>query len=153
MKDFVADLQRYSKWANGEVAAALKANDVPQKAVELMSHIVNANILWLARLENRSVETDPWQVYDKKELPELVEKSEDALIDFILHSDEMKLGSKAGYMNSRGEEFLSGITQILSHICIHGAYHRGQIISLIKDCMERVPYTDYIHYTRKVKNH
>ncbi len=151
MKDHFKDLQQFNQWANEVVAEAIENNNVPPKAVELMSHIVNANILWLDRLEGRISETEVWRVYEKVKLKDVLAKSDLALMNFILDADESKFSETIDYTNSKGEVFSSVVGEILTHICVHSAYHRGQIISIIKDTVSPIPYTDYIHYARKIK--
>lgn len=152
MKDHFIDLQRFNNWANGVVVETFEGKDVPSKAVELMSHIVNANILWLDRLEGRISDTEVWKVYDKNQFRDLLAKSDLALMNFILSVDDMKFSEMIEYANSKGEVFRSGVGEILTHLNVHAAYHRGQIISLIKDIVSQLPYTDYIHYARKIKS-
>ena len=152
MKDHFIDLQLYNQWANGVVADSLEKNDVPEKATELMSHIINANILWFDRLEGRDSGVEVWKVYNRDELGELLKRSDIALMNFVNNFDESKFSDKIDYMNSKGEKFSSGISEILIHLNIHAAYHRGQIISLMKDKVSPLPNTDYIHYARKIKS-
>ncbi len=151
MKESFLDLQRFNQWANGVVAEAVEHNDVPSKAVELTSHIINANTIWLDRLEGRASDTEVWKVYDKNKLRNLQAKSDLALLNFILAAGESKFSESIEYTNSKGETFRSGVGEILTHVCVHSAYHRGQIISIIKNIVSPIPYTDYIHYARKIK--
>jgi uncharacterized damage-inducible protein DinB len=152
MKEHLKDLQLYNQWANGVVVDALQNNEMPDKAIELMSHIINANMIWLDRLEGRVSGLEVWKVYEKGQLRELLKRSDIALMNFISKSSEEKLSDNIEYANSKGEKFSSGIIEILIHLNVHAAYHRGQIISLMKGKVSPLPYTDYIHYARKIKS-
>ena len=152
MKDHFKDLQLYNQWANGVIVDALVKNDVPEKATELMSHIINANMIWLDRLVGRVSGLEVWKVYEKGQLRELLKRSDIALMNFVNNCGESKFSDKIDYMNTKGEKFSSGIEEILIHLNVHAAYHRGQIISLMKDKVSPLPYTDYIHYARKIKS-
>jgi uncharacterized damage-inducible protein DinB len=55
-------------------------------------------------------------------------------------------------VNTKGEVFRSEVSEILLHLNVHASYHRGQIISLVKDKIDPLPNTDYIHYARKIKS-
>ena len=151
MKDSFIDLQRFNQWANGVVAEAIETNDVPAKAVELMSHIINANTIWLGRLEGKDSDTGVWTVYEKNKLRSIQAKSDLELMNFVLASDENRFSELIEYSNSKGEVFRNAVGEILTHLCVHSAYHRGQIISIIKDSVSQIPYTDYIHFARKIK--
>ena len=53
------------------------------------------------------------------------------------------------YTNSRGEPWTSTVEEILTHIVIHSAYHRGQIASDLRASGQEPAYTDYIHAVRQ----
>ena len=152
MIDHFKDLQLYNQWANGVVVDALQNNEMPEKAIELMSHIINANMIWLDRLEGRVSGLEVWKVCEKGQLRELLKRSDIALMNFINNCSEEKLSDNIEYVNTKGEKFSSGIIEILIHLNFHSAYHRGQIISLMKGRVSPLPHTDYIHYARKIKS-
>ena len=51
-------------------------------------------------------------------------------------------------MNSKGQSWTSRVEDVLTHVLLHGAYHRGQIASALREAGLTPPYTDYIHATR-----
>jgi uncharacterized damage-inducible protein DinB len=56
--------------------------------------------------------------------------------------------SSITYKNSKGESWKSTVEDVLTHITIHGAYHRGQIATAVRAAGGEPPYTDYIQGTR-----
>ena len=52
------------------------------------------------------------------------------------------------YTNSIGEKWSNRVLDILTHVVIHGAYHRGQIAIIVRDGGDAPAYTDYIHCLR-----
>ena len=52
------------------------------------------------------------------------------------------------YVNSKGQRWDSPIEDVLVHVLMHGAYHRGQIASALREAGVTPPYTDYIHAAR-----
>ena len=44
---------------------------------------------------------------------------------------EADLDGMVVYRNTKGEEFASTLVDILTHVVIHGAYHRGQIARVL----------------------
>jgi uncharacterized damage-inducible protein DinB len=57
--------------------------------------------------------------------------------------------SKIDYRNSKGEVWSSSVDDILMHVAMHGAYHRGQIATVVRTGSGETPaYTDYIHAVR-----
>jgi len=53
------------------------------------------------------------------------------------------------YVNSKGEKWTSRADDILAHVILHGAYHRGQIATIVRGSGETPAYTDYIHCVRQ----
>jgi uncharacterized damage-inducible protein DinB len=53
------------------------------------------------------------------------------------------------YTNSKGELWTSTVEDILTHLVIHSAYHRGQIASDLRSAGREPAYTDYIHAVRQ----
>ncbi|WP_244563156.1 DinB family protein [Paenibacillus uliginis] len=52
------------------------------------------------------------------------------------------------YTNSSGKEFMTSIRDILTHVALHGQYHRGQINSRFRaDGIDPVNM-DYITFVR-----
>ncbi|MFL5508025.1 MAG: DinB family protein, partial [Gemmatimonadaceae bacterium] len=52
------------------------------------------------------------------------------------------------YKNSAGEQFTSSVENILTHVFMHGSYHRGQVASLVRAGGDTPSPTDYIFFTR-----
>jgi uncharacterized damage-inducible protein DinB len=58
------------------------------------------------------------------------------------------LSQTASYKNSKGESWTSTIGEILTHVVMHSAYHRGQIASHMRENGDTPAYTDFIHGMR-----
>jgi uncharacterized damage-inducible protein DinB len=52
------------------------------------------------------------------------------------------------YVNSLGQRWTSRNDDVLTHVILHGAYHRGQIATIVRDAGQTPAYTDFIHCTR-----
>jgi uncharacterized damage-inducible protein DinB len=53
------------------------------------------------------------------------------------------------YKNSKGEPWTSSIVDVLTHVVMHSAYHRGQIASHMRESGQTPAYTDFIHAVRQ----
>jgi len=49
----------------------------------------------------------------------------------------------------KGRSGAAAPTTILTHVVLHGAYHRGQIATIVRGSGETPAYTDYIHCVRQ----
>jgi uncharacterized damage-inducible protein DinB len=52
------------------------------------------------------------------------------------------------YANSAGKEFDTRLEDILLHVALHGAYHRGQVALVLRDAGAEPGPTDYIAFVR-----
>ena len=59
------------------------------------------------------------------------------------------LSKKITYKNSKGESWSSTVQDVLTHVLLHSAYHRGQIASLMRAGGYAPAYTDFIHAVRQ----
>ncbi len=59
------------------------------------------------------------------------------------------LAGQIVYKNSKGEPWTSSVHDVLTHVFIHSAYHRGQIASGMRASGISPTYTDYIHAVRQ----
>jgi uncharacterized damage-inducible protein DinB len=70
------------------------------------------------------------------------------LKSFLESESEESLNRLISYTNSAGEPFKSPMIDILMHLSHHAAYHRGQIVQLIRPQLDEAPKTDYILWAR-----
>lgn len=150
----VADLLRrqfaYDSWANQEVLKAIRtAGGQNDRSLQLMSHIFAAERLWLERLKQQPQSVPVWPEPDLAQC----EAEASALgqlwfqyLDLITAGD---VAQTISYKNSKGELWTSTIVDILTHVVIHSAYHRGQIASHMRANGQTPAYTDFIHGVRQ----
>ena len=60
-----------------------------------------------------------------------------------------QLSENISYKNSKGEPWSNTVEDILTHVLLHSAYHRGQIASQTRAAGETPAYTDFIHAVRQ----
>ncbi|MEP7228570.1 MAG: DinB family protein [Gemmatimonadales bacterium] len=140
-------LLRYDVWANQETLRSLK-KDPPPRSLSKMAHIVGAEYLWMARLRQHDQTLPVW--------PELGVEACGQRLDELsrlwpqyLDGTRDSLTDQVSYTNSKGEAWTSTAEEILTHVVIHSAYHRGQIASDVRANGGVPAYTDYIHAARE----
>ena len=62
---------------------------------------------------------------------------------------ETGLDEVAIYKNSKGIEYRTKYRDILLHVLLHSAYHRGQVAMAERAAGGEPAYTDYIAYVRE----
>lgn len=140
----------YDAWANQEVLTAIKtAGGEDARSLNLMSHIFAAERVWLERLRQQPQSVPVWPSFDlnrcQQEATNLTKLWHDYL-DLVTAGD---ISLSITYKNSKGEEWTSTIADVLTHVIMHSAYHRGQIASHMREAGQTPAYTDYIHGVRQ----
>ena len=139
----------YNAWANGEVLATIRKNGGSERSVQLMSHILAAERVWLERLKQQPQSVPVWPKPDldqcEADAADLAQLWHDYL-DLITAGD---VSLEISYKNSKGEPWSSTIVDTLIHVVMHSAYHRGQIASHMRANGQTPAYTDFIHGVRQ----
>lgn len=145
----LARLAAHLAWADAEVLRSLReAVDPDSAVVELFGHVLGAEAVWLARLETRPSEVAVWPSLSLDECEALSRRSADALATLVAELSVADLARNITYINSAGMQFTSTIEDILLHVCMHGAYHRGQIARALRQAGQIPAPTDYIGFVR-----
>lgn len=151
MLDYLRRLYDHLSWADEAAVGALRAAEAPPaRAVEILAHVLGAEEVWLSRLEQRAARLAVW--------PELTpEGCAGAALDlrnaFGRYLDALSprdLDRYVPYTNSAGQSFQSTRWDILMHVAMHGSYHRGQVMLLLRSAGHEPAPTDYIAFVRGV---
>jgi len=140
----------YDEWANQEVLKAIRSSGAArERSLQLMAHIISAERLWLERLKQQPQTTPVWPEGD---LEQCEAQTAEVAHLWREHLDLITAGDvhqSVSYKNSKGEAYTSTIEDILSHVVLHSAYHRGQIASHMRASGQTPAYTDFIHGVRQ----
>ncbi len=140
----------YDEWANREVLAGLRASARPAaRPLQLLAHILSAERLWLERIRNQPQSLPVWPDLTVDECEAQIAELAVLWREFLGQLSLERLSEKVTYKNSKGEPWTSIVEDILTHIVLHSAYHRGQIASQVRAGGEQPAYTDFIHAVRQ----
>jgi uncharacterized damage-inducible protein DinB len=157
MKEFMEKLT-YNHWANRHLAEAVSELDNKQFMKMIISsfpsihktliHIIWAEELWLERWQGRSFvpELDP-EEYPTSE--SIMKKFESLYQDQMQYLNDLNPGSedqKVSYINFKGKRWEYTLRQMVQHLIIHSAYHRGQLATLLRQLGVSPPNTDYLMF-------
>jgi uncharacterized damage-inducible protein DinB len=156
------ELFAYNAWANRECFTALER--VPSESYfrDLQSshgglhgtvcHIVWAEDLWLSRWLGRPNPPVP----QGKDLTTLAaararwEAIEAQRLAFLAAFDEPRLGATVAVRPSSGGEYVHTFRQMFRHAVDHSTYHRGQLVTLLRQLGVTPPSTGLIVFYRRV---
>jgi uncharacterized damage-inducible protein DinB len=155
LADYLRRQFAYDEWANREVLAAIRnAGSVNhtsenQRSLQLMSHILAAELVWLERLRQQPQSVPVWPEPDLAQCEAQAAKMGGLWLEFLDLITAGDVSQSISYKNSKGEEWTSTIVDVLTHVVMHSAYHRGQIATHMRACGETPAYTDFIHGVRQ----
>ncbi|QGG54988.1 DinB family protein [Paenibacillus sp. B01] len=152
------DDYEYHAWASMRVLEHLEtlpAGTLTQEVqlgfaslAEVLGHLAAAEEIWLARLKGElapSLTPRPFQTVEQARLAfEGVFKTMRQFLDNNPDSE-----SVITYRNLAGKEFQSKISDIVRQVLYHGAYHRGNISTILRSLGHPGIGTDYILFLRR----
>jgi uncharacterized damage-inducible protein DinB len=139
----------YNEWANREVLTAIRSQGADQQSLRSMAHILAAERLWLERLKQQPQSMPVWPQSDLAQCDARAAEMRQLWGEYLDSLDENSLAQTISYKNSKGEPWSSTVQDILTHVIMHSAYHRGQIASHTRATGHTPAYTDFIHAVRQ----
>lgn len=153
MKDNFIKLFKYNDWANKKILESLFGKSVPEKVLNYFSHLLIAEKTWMIRIKGVDVPpNDFWPGSQDINFSELINKNTEDYLELIENSNDQRFNERIKYKNSKGAEFFTSLNDILTHVSMHGTYHRGQINSALRSAGFEPVNVDYITYTRTENN-
>ncbi len=150
MLEHIRNLFSYDDWANREVLRSLQALSAPpERSVKLLGHILSAERLWLERLLIQKQSLPVWPVFTIEQCKLEVNQLPCLWKNYLTSLGEAGLSRSLNYKNTKGENFSSQKQDILLHVVMHSAYHRGQIAADMRAAGFTPAYTDFIHAVRQ----
>ena len=147
MSQHLRRLLQYDAWANRETVESLGERP-PERSLRWMAHIVGAEYLWLARMNRQPSPLAVWPDLGVDACREKVTELGRLWPEF-LESHRNSLADTVSYTNTKGEAWTNTVEEVLTHVTIHSAYHRGQIASDVRAAGMTPVLTDYIHAVRQ----
>lgn len=157
-KELLAQNLEYSLWASMKVLEAAEKLSSEEAALDrgnsfggildTLVHVFRADRVWLKRFLGEPLA--PFVVEGEDlSLAVLREQWPAVLGEFaawVEVQQEERLVEKLYWRNIRGEDKEEKIYKILLHVVNHGSYHRGQVVTMIKQAGGEVPSTDLVYY-------
>jgi uncharacterized damage-inducible protein DinB len=143
-------LFKYDEWANREVIGGLRqASTVPARSLKLLAHILGTEYLWFSRLKVEKSAVAVWPEFSLLECERHARLLPQIWSGYLNRLEASGLSATVDYKNTKGESWSSVVEDILMHVIMHSAYHRGQIASDMRNSGLVPVYTDFIHPVRQ----
>lgn len=160
MKEHLMQLAGHNAWANQRLVKVLAglpdeqldrdmASSFPSLRATLL-HIWNAESVWYQRLHLASPVVPPAAGFsgNTEELLRLFVKQSEDLRGFVATASAAKLAHTVEYNSPAKGICKTPVADILLMVFTHGAYHRGQLVTMLRQQgVPKLPGTDFIEYT------
>lgn len=162
LKELILNLASYHYWANQRMAAVLKKLTEGQADQELVSsypgirqtvyHMWDAESVWKQRIELVERTQKPAAQFSgsfEEACEEWVAVSRQWQ-ELVQQMNPVKLSHTVAYYNSQKQYGKLTVIEILMHVFNHATYHRGQLVTLLRQVgVTKIPGTDYNDYVKK----
>lgn len=164
-KNYFIQLADYNVWANNIVHSWFEKITEEQwkqpvvssfDSIEATSlHVIGAESIWCDRLNK--VETPVWfpSVFNgsKNEAQYIWKKASQNLASFVENFDEAQLPVNMKFTRLNGIAYEMPHYQVLAHVFNHSTYHRGQIVTMLRQVgFTQLSSTDLSGFYQKINN-
>ena len=151
MKTHIGRMLNAMAWADAELLCAIRDSIWHANRLAALSVMCSLPKKRGLRLESREQRCVVWPTLSLAECQELAAENTRGYQHYFEKLTDSDLTSEVRYRNTKGDGYANSVLDILTHVVIHGAYHRGQIARIIGRGGGVTPNTDYIAYVRSLE--
>jgi len=162
MKELLQQLSSYHIWANqllldqiSQLTEEQQTQEVPSSFNSLYKtvvHVWDAESIWWQRLKLSERIIRPSEAFKgniKDAASNLLHQNKQ-WNEWIINAQEHMLQHVFLYQNTKREQFKQPVYQMLLHVFNHGTYHRGQLVTMLRQLgIEKISSTDFILWSRR----
>lgn len=148
-KELLSRSAEYDYWANLAALDAIRIAGSPDKAASVYGHIIYAQRIWLMRIDGgdtAGIEVFP--AINMEEFQRFTDEMHGRWAERLNMMGDVEFDIPITYRTTSGKEFTTVAADILNHVFLHSAYHRGQIALILRNCGAQPPITDFIAFAR-----
>lgn len=150
MKDYFIRLLHYDRYSNLRILTALLQTEDHVKAEQLMAHLLTAQQVWLGRCIDKPANiTTLWPDWKADTFEQMINNNHQQWLKYLESLNDSDFERRIRYKNLQGDNFETGLTDILTHLINHGTHHRAQVGQHLKLEGADLPSTDYILFARE----
>ncbi|MBI3235791.1 MAG: DinB family protein [Bacteroidetes bacterium] len=123
------------------------ADPLDERALLLFSHLLSSSHMWLSRVKTEDITTTLFQERTLEGCELLLNENTNNWIEYIDQANDEELNRIIQFtFPIDGTQKKMSVINAIMHIVHHSSYHRGQIVSKLKGCVEELPLVTYIVY-------
>jgi len=152
----IRTLFAFNRWANDRILDAVRPLNINEFTRDLRTshvsvrgtlvHMLWSEWVWFRRWEGES----PLILFsddDYEDVEAIASQWSDLDAErerFLAALDDNGLGRVFGYENRQGEHWEYPLVSSMQHVVNHSSYHRGQIVTLLRQLGKTPPTTDFL---------
>lgn len=157
----IQNLYAFNSWANAKMLEAVRPLTADEYARDLRSshggvhgtmvHMMGAEEIWLKRWQGES----PAQFYSPADFPtfdavlERWSAIDRSLVAFARSlAAEAQIHAAVAYKDLKGNPYSQPLWQLMQHLVNHSTYHRGQVVTMLRQLGAKAVGTDLVAYYR-----
>jgi uncharacterized damage-inducible protein DinB len=146
-------LFEYDLWGNRAALASLDSITGPaEKPLRVFGHVLGAQRVWRARFDDPNPPSvQPWPALTHDECRAAIDAIYQRWAELLDRVTDEKLDENLVYRTTQGAEFHTPIRDVLTHLLMHSAHHRGQVAAAVREAGGKPAATDYVVYLRQKK--
>lgn len=154
MKTYFIKLFNYDRFANDLILQAIIEANEPQKPVQLLSHLLTTEMVWLRRCKGLpNVINNTWPNFTAAHCAELISEYHEAWVGYLKELPDIDFNRVISYQSLTGDDFEDQLSNIFTQVINHGTHTRAQAGQQLKFAgVQSLPLTDYIYYLRVLKS-
>lgn len=165
MKELLKQYAAYNIWASQRMLEVILAlPEEKQQAViqssfnslyKTVLHMLDAENIWWQRMKLNEHITVPSENFkgNLQDLSQALLQQSKLWEEWVSNASALSLDHVFQYYNNKKEHFKMPIYQMLHHVFNHGTYHRGQLVTMLRQLgVEKIPQTDFSLWSRGKKN-
>jgi uncharacterized damage-inducible protein DinB len=162
MKKLLVPYSAYHLWATQQLLNKIK--ELPDEIIHqkvkssfeslfaTVQHLWDAENIWWQRLKLVEQVRRPSENFTGSfaEMAANLWQQSKQWNDWVVAAQDHMLDHEFIYYNTKKEKFKQPVYQVLLHVFNHGTYHRGQLVTIMRQLqIGNIPNTDFIAWSRK----
>lgn len=136
-------------WSNARLIAWVHEQPaIGVDQIRLLSHILNAADIWIARAKGTEVNKEIFRIHRVEDMAVLNDGHHRDLLD-LLRGDSKRM---VDYHLLNGAPGRTSVEDIVLHVFSHGFHHQGQMAAVASKQGVSFPGIAYITYTRELNS-
>jgi len=162
MKDLLKQYATYNVWANQKITDLILTLSEEQQHKEIASsfsslhktihHLWDAESIWWQRMKLHERIIRPSENFKgpTNDIVNGLMNQSRQWEEWVSNASELSLSHVFQYQTDKKEHYKLPVQQMLVHVFNHGTYHRGQLVTMLRQLgIEKIPSTDFSAWVRR----